>query len=202
MHCGILARVFPFLLLQTFVFHAVFCTDAVTDRRLFNKKYMHGVSERAFIKRVASAHLLSTDYSTVKTGAYRSRWTDPLGPGTVLSEDVGVKREWMLKALIVLLGEDVTNLFKEYNEDDIPEELEQVTMAVFSVRAAGFEAVSPENIGVVIEGNKILNGLTSVTSGCALLLGLIYILNLAYPKCLRYTFEVFQKFSWNWTFKR
>ncbi|KAK7881163.1 hypothetical protein WMY93_029572 [Mugilogobius chulae] len=57
------------------------------------------------------------------------------------SEDVGVKREWILKALIVLLGEDVTNLFKEYNEDDIPEELEQVTMAVFHLSSSPPDAV-------------------------------------------------------------
>lgn len=51
----------------------------------------------------------------------------------------------------------------------------------------------PLDIGIVIEGETVLNELNSVTSACALLLGLIYVLNLAYPKSLRYTFEFFQK---------
>ena len=51
----------------------------------------------------------------------------------------------------------------------------------------------PEDMGIVIEGVKVLYGLTSVASACALLLGLLYALNLAYPKPLRFTFEVLQK---------
>uniref|UniRef100_A0A3P9P978 Uncharacterized protein n=1 Tax=Poecilia reticulata TaxID=8081 RepID=A0A3P9P978_POERE len=50
---------------------------------------------------------------------------------------------------------------------------------------------SPEDI--VTGGVEVLHDLTSVASACALLLGLIYALNLAYPKPLRFTFEVFQK---------
>uniref|UniRef100_A0A3B5B7Q7 Uncharacterized protein n=1 Tax=Stegastes partitus TaxID=144197 RepID=A0A3B5B7Q7_9TELE len=51
----------------------------------------------------------------------------------------------------------------------------------------------PEDVGIVIEGMEVLHELTSVASACALLLGLIYALNLAYPKPLRFTFEVLQK---------
>uniref|UniRef100_A0A8D3B9M8 Uncharacterized protein n=1 Tax=Scophthalmus maximus TaxID=52904 RepID=A0A8D3B9M8_SCOMX len=55
------------------------------------------------------------------------------------------------------------------------------------------KAEPPDDIGIVIEGVEVLNQLTSVASACALLLGLIYALNLAYPKPLRFTFEALQK---------
>ncbi|KAK7916387.1 hypothetical protein WMY93_012148 [Mugilogobius chulae] len=73
-------------------------------------------------------------------------------------------------------------------------DLEDVTMAVFVIHTEVHCLEEPPvDIGVVIEGVEVLNGLSSVASACALLLGLIYVLNLAYPKSLRFTFEVFQK---------
>lgn len=77
---------------------------------------------------------------------------------------------------------------------DAQRDMEQLTMAVFVIRKEG-EGLQepPEDIGIVIEGVEVLHELTSVASACALLLGLIYALNLAYPKPLRFTFEVLQK---------
>lgn len=49
------------------------------------------------------------------------------------------------------------------------------------------------DLGVVLEGQKVLQDLTSVPYAAAMLLGLIYGLNLSYPSELRYTFEVLQK---------
>ena len=45
---------------------------------------------------------------------------------------------------------------------------------------------------VIVEGNAIVKD-TSVARSCALLMGVIYSLNLSYPRELRFTFEVFQK---------
>lgn len=45
---------------------------------------------------------------------------------------------------------------------------------------------------IVIEGTKVLEGF-DVARSCALLMGIIYALNLSYPKQLKFTFEVFQK---------
>uniref|UniRef100_A0A3Q2GIQ8 Uncharacterized protein n=1 Tax=Cyprinodon variegatus TaxID=28743 RepID=A0A3Q2GIQ8_CYPVA len=71
-------------------------------------------------------------------------------------------------------------------------ELKQLTMAVFMIWKEG-EGLKepPEDIDIVIEG--VLHDLTSVASACALLMDLKYSLNLAYPKALRFTSEVFQK---------
>lgn len=45
---------------------------------------------------------------------------------------------------------------------------------------------------IVVEGTKILQGI-DVARSCALLMGVIYALNLSYPKQLKFTFEAFQK---------
>ncbi|XDV19293.1 hypothetical protein PO909_024790 [Leuciscus waleckii] len=90
-------------------------------------------------------------------------------------ENIHVKRECVLKALIVFLGENPQDLIKEYFEnqqDDCEGELEQLTMAVYVIRKEGGEHHEPPaDIGVVIEGVKVLNELPSFTSACALLLG-------------------------------
>ena len=55
------------------------------------------------------------------------------------------------------------------------------------------EEDEPEAVGVVIEGVELLSNLRSISSGFAMLLGLIYTLNLSYPQELKYTFEFLQK---------
>ncbi len=46
---------------------------------------------------------------------------------------------------------------------------------------------------IVLEGSKVLCKCENTAKACALLMGLIYALNLQYPSKLKYTFEVFQK---------
>ncbi|KAK9528082.1 hypothetical protein VZT92_014576 [Zoarces viviparus] len=76
--------------------------------------------------------------------------------------------------------------------DDTQRDLEQLTLAGFVIQKEGGGLQEPpEDIG--IEGMEMLHELTSVASACALLLGLIYGLNLSYPKPLHFTFEVLQK---------
>lgn len=66
------------------------------------------------------------------------------------------------------------------------------------IYAIEMEGVEPgdemyADVGVVLEGAEVLQNLQSVTLGCVMLSGLIYALNLTYPKDLKSTFEVFQK---------
>ncbi|KAI3357901.1 hypothetical protein L3Q82_016289 [Scortum barcoo] len=86
------------------------------------------------------------------------------------------------------------HLFQDNSAEDVQRDLEKLTTAVFVIRKEG-EGLQepPADIGIVIEGVEVLHDLTSVASACAHLLGLVYILILAYPKPLRFTFEVFQK---------
>lgn len=50
-----------------------------------------------------------------------------------------------------------------------------------------------QDIGIIVKGAEVLQGLKGVTSACALLFGIIYDLNLSYPPKLRYTFEFILK---------
>lgn len=52
---------------------------------------------------------------------------------------------------------------------------------------------APADAGVVLESLEVLQNLQCVTQGCVMLFGLIYALNLNYPKDLKCTFEAFQK---------
>ncbi len=69
-----------------------------------------------------------------------------------------------------------------------------MVMGVFVIRCEGCEVGDePADVGVVLEGVAALEGLGNVANGVALLVGLIYALNLSYPKEFRYTFELLQK---------
>lgn len=69
---------------------------------------------------------------------------------------------------------------------------------MFSREHASIDKV--EDIGIVLEGIKVLQNLDNVTLAVAMLFGLMYALNLSYPADLRYTFEVIQdleRSGWN-----
>ncbi|KAI4880885.1 hypothetical protein NFI96_008409 [Prochilodus magdalenae] len=109
---------------------------------------------------------------------------------------VEVRRECVLKALCVYLNEKPDSLMKECLDVDLVSmrEMEKMVLGVYVVRHEGADSTDPpEDVGIVIEGCTVLQDLGDVASGCAVLLGLIYSLNLSYPKDLRYTFEFLQK---------
>lgn len=67
-------------------------------------------------------------------------------------------------------------------------------MEIYVIRHEGAEPTEPpEDVGIIMEGVEVLQDLSDVANGCAVLLGLIYSLNLSYPNNLRYTFEFLQK---------
>lgn len=66
-------------------------------------------------------------------------------------------------------------------------------MAVFVIKEDKDPLQPPHQIGIVIEGVQVLNDLPSVPHACAMLFGLIYVLNLSYPSELKHTFDALQK---------
>lgn len=57
----------------------------------------------------------------------------------------------------------------------------------------GADGEDPGDASIILEGVKMLSGFHDTANVCLLLMGLVYVLNLACPKTLCYTFEVFKK---------
>ncbi|XP_073348097.1 uncharacterized protein [Pagrus major] len=110
-------------------------------------------------------------------------------------DDVDAGREWIIKGVCVYMGEDPDNLLQEYvslDDNTINEAIEYTTVGIYVVKEhASSDEV--EDIGIVLEGIKVLQDLDNVALAVAMLFGLMYVLNLSYPANLRYTFEVIQK---------
>lgn len=66
-------------------------------------------------------------------------------------------------------------------------------VGIYIIRPEDAEVCEPpSDVGIVV-GVKVLQELENVTKDCALLLGVIYSLNLSYPSDLKFTFEFLQK---------
>uniref|UniRef100_A0A8C5GPH6 Uncharacterized protein n=1 Tax=Gouania willdenowi TaxID=441366 RepID=A0A8C5GPH6_GOUWI len=70
-------------------------------------------------------------------------------------------------------------------------QIEETTVGIY-IRKPDCNS-KPGDIGVVIEGQVVLRQVDNFPLAVAMLFGLIYALNLDYPRYLKYTFEVFQK---------
>uniref|UniRef100_A0A674N226 Uncharacterized protein n=1 Tax=Takifugu rubripes TaxID=31033 RepID=A0A674N226_TAKRU len=79
-------------------------------------------------------------------------------------------------------------LASDADEDTVLQDLAMQKMKICSIRTG-----TSDDVGIVIEGIKVLTALGTFPRACSMLVGLNYAVNLAYPNELRYTFEVFQK---------
>ncbi|XP_053095998.1 uncharacterized protein LOC117599184 [Pangasianodon hypophthalmus] len=114
----------------------------------------------------------------------------------LLDQDDGVdkRREVVICCLIVYLSENAEHLIAHYT--DIRGEISQDDLAQHTLKIVtkgGSADGSPLEAGIVLEGVQVLSGLSGVAKACVALFGLMYAVNLSYPKTLRYTFEFFQK---------
>uniref|UniRef100_A0A8D0ADG8 Uncharacterized protein n=1 Tax=Sander lucioperca TaxID=283035 RepID=A0A8D0ADG8_SANLU len=79
--------------------------------------------------------------------------------------------------------------------EDAESDLATTVMGIYVIQRDGDQ--EPEDVGVVIEGIKVLSNLGSVIMGFVMLFGLIYALDLNFPDNLKYIFEFFQKIIMN-----
>ncbi|KAG9270484.1 hypothetical protein AMEX_G15437 [Astyanax mexicanus] len=148
-----------------------------------------------FLASLDKHHSKLTEMIRKKGGVVREKTQNIL---KVLDQslEVSLKRECLLKCLMVYLGEDVESLIKEYlvsQKKEAEAELKASTMAVFVIRENEDPLQSPHEIGIVLEGVEVLSELPSVAHAFAMLFGLIYAVNLSYPRKLKYTFDALQK---------
>lgn len=109
------------------------------------------------------------------------------------TSDINLKRAVVLKALCIYLGEDDEHLIQEYKDiegDGIQRDLQNSTMGVYVINKEGGEIGAHDDI--YVEGEIILDNIGSVAQASAMMLGVIYVLNLAYPKELKYSYEFIQ----------
>ncbi|XP_063048113.1 uncharacterized protein LOC134441655 [Engraulis encrasicolus] len=107
---------------------------------------------------------------------------------------ITMKRTVALKGLPYLLNEDPSGFLKTAEATEPEEEMTQgVGVGLILVR----DGVDPLDIAVVLENQILLHNIGDLPKAMAMLMGLLYVVNIDYPKELRYTFEVIQKVLMN-----
>ncbi|KAK5918640.1 hypothetical protein CgunFtcFv8_003385 [Champsocephalus gunnari] len=106
------------------------------------------------------------------------------------TDDIDAGRDLLIKGLY--LNEDPGDLVQEFIDVDetiVEGAIEKTTMGIFTLK----NTASEDDVRIVLEGVTVIQDLETVAFASAMLLGLIYSLNLSYPKKLSCTFEVLQK---------
>ncbi|XP_074550048.1 uncharacterized protein LOC141807753 [Halichoeres trimaculatus] len=120
-------------------------------------------------------------------------------PLRILQEEtngISHRRAAALKALCIYFGEDDSRLIQEYTDsrgDDILKDMQKSSMGIYVINKEGGVTGHLDDIGVHVEGVTVLDNIGSEAQACAMMLGLIYALNMAYPKELRNYYEFIQK---------
>lgn len=66
-------------------------------------------------------------------------------------------------------------------------------MGIYVINKEGEETGHFDDIGIHVEGVIVLDNIGSEARACAMMTGIIYAMNMAYPKELRYYYEFIQK---------
>ncbi|KAL7837261.1 hypothetical protein SRHO_G00269720 [Serrasalmus rhombeus] len=111
---------------------------------------------------------------------------------SLLDDDNSVqkKRAVILRGLPHFLREDASNLLKTAETTESEEQVAKgVNIGILLIQ----EEEDVLDFSVVLEEQIVLNGIRDFPHAVAMLVGLLFALNIDYPKELRYTFEVIQK---------
>lgn len=95
--------------------------------------------------------------------------------------NITIRREAILKSLMIYLGESAEHLIKEYQGMLDSDVMQRETMAIFVTgRETPFHP--PTDVKIVIDGQQVLNEVPSVATAIAMFFGLIYALDLKSQK--------------------
>lgn len=75
----------------------------------------------------------------------------------------------------------------------IPTDMQKWAMGIYVIGKENGDPGHHDDIGISVDGAIILDNIGSAAQACAVMLGVIYALNLAYPKELRHYYEFIQK---------
>ncbi|KAM4547511.1 uncharacterized protein V3H82_021098 [Fundulus diaphanus] len=112
------------------------------------------------------------------------------------SDITALRQTAALKGLPLYLRDSQEKLFRNcFDTDPEEEQMKGLTVGVLTVLEDDDSAApqSVVNVAVVVEEEIVLQDLPDLPTAFGYLFGLIYALNLKYPKDLRYTFETVQK---------
>lgn len=106
------------------------------------------------------------------------------------------RQDAALRGLPIFLCEEPGQLFKQCLETD-PEDVAVKGVAVgvlYVLEDCSVETSSPkvQNISLIVEESVVLQDIADTPTAVAYLFGLLYALNISYPKHLKYTFDTLQ----------
>ncbi|XP_055085880.1 uncharacterized protein LOC117388188 isoform X2 [Periophthalmus magnuspinnatus] len=133
-----------------------------------------------------------------KKGGKPGRKITEIMTGINERDSIDQRRCCTLKALSAYLNEDPSNMIKEYVNIDFlnaQQQMPKTSIGIYAILHEGDDGgkEDPEDVGIIIEGVSVLQDLREVATAFPLLFGLMYVLNLNYPRDLKYTFEFYQK---------
>uniref|UniRef100_A0A8C6SB17 Uncharacterized protein n=1 Tax=Neogobius melanostomus TaxID=47308 RepID=A0A8C6SB17_9GOBI len=103
--------------------------------------------------------------------------------------DINLRRLLCLRGLCIYLKEDDAGFIKCCNQDGEPD----VTDEPLALVTAFPDVFRPGNISIVVEGSIVMSECRTMPEAFLLLLGLMYVFNIEYPKKLVNTFTFIQK---------
>lgn len=77
--------------------------------------------------------------------------------------------------------------------NDIQTDIQRCTMGIYVISKENGDTGHYDDTGIFVDGVMILDNIGSEAQACAVMLGVIHTLNLAYPKELRHYYEIIQK---------
>ncbi|KAM8771709.1 uncharacterized protein AB9X84_025188 isoform 1-T1 [Acanthopagrus schlegelii] len=109
------------------------------------------------------------------------------------SDIVSHRKTAALRGLPIFLREDATKVFLKCLDTDILEPvLNGASVAILTILQDDGAGTSVRDQAVVLEGDIVLHNIPDLSTALAYLFGLLYALNIDYPKQMRYTFEAIQ----------